>query len=285
MNFLDFAAAHGLVIDHLVEGRWARVKTTDKTKKRNGAYKFLGDVGFVQNHATMQEVAVWRPDSKVERINRAEIRKMQRQSHEEELRRQESARATAEDMIARAQVTTHDYLTAKGFPTETGLVLDGELLIPMREFTLYKQVNSLQRIKADGSKLFLFGGKAKGSVYFIGPFMARERWLCEGYATGLSIRAALGKLYREAQVVVCFSAGNLAHVGRLVKALRPKAYVVADNDKSGAGEEAAIETGLPYWLSPTVGEDFNDYHVRVGVRAAAESLRDQMKEGERMAVG
>jgi len=34
MTFLDFAAEHGLIIDQLVEGRWARVKTTDKEKKR-----------------------------------------------------------------------------------------------------------------------------------------------------------------------------------------------------------------------------------------------------------
>jgi putative DNA primase/helicase len=104
-------------------------------------------------------------------------------------------------------------------------VLDGELLIPMREFRHYAQINSVQRIAADGTKLFLPGGKAKGSVFFIGPLLAQERWLVEGYATGLSVRAALRELHREAQVVVCFSAGNLAHVGRLVKELRPKAYV------------------------------------------------------------
>jgi putative DNA primase/helicase len=92
----------------------------------------------------------------------------------------------------------------------------------------------VQRISADGTKLFLPGGKAKGSVFFIGPLVAHERWLVEGYATGLSVRAALRELHRDAQVVVCFSAGNLAHVGRLVKELRPKAYVFADNDKRRA---------------------------------------------------
>jgi hypothetical protein len=75
MTFLDFAAEHGLLIDNLVEGRWARVKTTDHPKKRNGAYKFLGDVGFVQNHATMEKVAVWQADGKVEKIDRSAMRK------------------------------------------------------------------------------------------------------------------------------------------------------------------------------------------------------------------
>jgi putative DNA primase/helicase len=131
----------------------------------------------------------------------------------------------------------------------------------------------VQRISADGTKLFLPGGKAKGSVFFIGPLLANERWLVEGYATGLSVRAALRELHRDAQVVVCFSAGNLAHVGRLVKELRPKAYAFADNDASGAGAKAAAETGLSFVMTAELG-DANDYHQREGVRALAKLIRN-----------
>lgn len=274
MTFLDFASAHGLIIDRLVEGRWARVKTTDKIKKRNGSYKFMGDVGFVQNHATMEKVAVWKPDGRVEQVDRAAMRRMMAESARIERERQQDARAKAEDMVKAAKLEPHPYLAAKGFPTEKGLVLEGELLIPMREFTLYRQINSVQRIKADGSKLFLPGGKAKGSVFFIGPMVPRERWLCEGYATGLSTRAALRLLYRDAQIIVCFSAGNLAHIGQLVKNLNCPAYVMADNDASGAGAKAAAETGLPWVMSPLGGEDANDLHQRAGLRALANLIRD-----------
>lgn len=273
MTFLDFAAAHGLLIDRLSEGRWARVKTSDHPKKRNGAYKFLGDVGFVQNHATMENVAVWRADGRSEKVDRREVRRLMAKSAQREREQHERARTLAESMMARAQLSVHPYLAAKGFPLERGLVLDGELLIPMRDFRLYKIVNSLQRIKADGSKLFLAGGKAKGSVFFIGPYMASERWLCEGYATALSIRAALKALHRDAQVVACFSAGNLAHMGRLVRDLRPAAYVCADNDASEAGAKAAEETGLPWVMPPTVGQDANDMQMEAGARALAQLLR------------
>lgn len=273
MNFLEFASAHGLLIDNLVEGRWARVKTVDHAKKRNGAYKFLGEVGFVQNHATMDKVAVWHPDGKVEKIDRAAVRKMQAKAAEQERHLREGARGLAESMVKRASLEPHPYLSTKGFPEEKGLVLDGDLLIPMREFTLYRQINSLQRITADGTKLFLPGGKAKGSVFFIGPFMARERWLVEGYATGLSVRAALRVLHREAQVVVCFSAHNLAQVGRLVANLQPAAFVAADNDKSEAGAKAAEESGLPWVMPPEVGTDANDLHQREGLRALAALIR------------
>lgn len=273
MTFLDFAAAHGLVIERVVEGRWARVKTTDKSKKRNGAYKFLGDVGFVQNHATMEKVAVWKPEGGALPVDHAAMRQMMRENAQAETRRQAGARAVAEDMVRRAALDAHPYLVGKGFPQEKGLVLDGELLVPMREFRLYRQLNSVQRIAEDGSKLFLPGGKAKGSVFFIGPFMARERWLVEGYATGLSMRLALRSMYRDAQVVVCFSAHNLALVGGFVKDLMPTAYVMADNDQSGAGARAAEETGLP-WVAPSQeGEDANDLHQREGIRALANLIR------------
>jgi putative DNA primase/helicase len=273
MNFLDFAAEHGLIIDNVVEGRWARVKTTDKPKHRNGSYKFMGDVAFLQNHATMDRVAVWHPDGKVERIDRAAMLKRMAQASQQERERQEDAREFAEGMVKRAVLDVHPYLAAKGFPEEKGLVLDGELLIPMREFKLYRQINSIQRISADGTKLFLPGGKAKGSVFFIGPMMARERWLVEGYATGLSVRAALRELHREAQVVVCFSASNLSHVGMTVKGLRPVAYVMADNDESGAGAKAAEETGLPWVMPPEVKTDANDYQQSHGMRALAKLIR------------
>lgn len=274
MNFIDFAAAHGLIIDHVIEGRWVRVKTTDKPKKRNGSYKYLGEVGFVQNHATMEQVAMWKDGARAGFVDKAAIRARAAIAAAQERARHAEARATAEDMVKRAVFASHPYLLAKGFPDERGLVLNDELLIPMREFSLYRQINSVQRIAIDGAKLFLPGGKAKGSVFFIGPFMASERWLVEGYATGLSVRAALREMHREAQVVVCFSASNLAHVGRLVKALRPTAYVMADNDKSGAGAKVAEETGLPWTMPPEEEMDANDYHQRHGIRALAKLIRE-----------
>lgn len=284
MTFLAHAAAHGLLIQDLIsDGRWHRCRTEDKPRKRNGSYLFDGEHGVVINWATMPKASVWREGGRTEQVDRAAIRAMQAAHRAEEARRQVEARSVAEGMVRRAVVDKHAYLAAKGFPDETGLVLEGELLVPMREFSLYKQINSVQRIAADGSKLFLTGGKAKGSVFFIGPYLARERWLCEGYATGLSLRMALRAMYRDAQVVVCFSAGNLAHIGQIVKGLKPQAYAMADNDESGAGARAAEETGLPWCMPHEVGQDANDVHQRLGIRALSGLIRDM--RGERQAVG
>jgi putative DNA primase/helicase len=168
--------------------------------------------------------------------------------------------------------STHPYLASKGFPEATGMVTpDGELLIPMRDFKDYGVINSVQRIAADGSKLFLPGGKAKGSVFTIAKGAWRERWLVEGYATGLSLQMALLDLRRQAEVIVCFSAGNLKYVATLVK--RP-AFVMADNDESKTGEQAAEATGLPWVMPEDVGQDANDVHALKGLRAVVGLIRN-----------
>lgn len=285
-DFVSFARAHGLELDYAIpDGRWHRCKTTDKPRKKNGAYLFDGQRGVVKNFATMDSYAAFRDGAHIGQINKAELRARRAISEAETKAKQDEARLTAQRMVADAKLSTHPYLTAKGFPQEKGLVLNDELLIPMREFSLYKRLNSVQRITADGSKLFLAGGKAKGSVFLIGSFMAPERWLVEGYATGLSVLAALRELHRDAQVVVCFSAANLAHIGRAVKLLRPKAYVMADHDESTAGERAAIESGLPWCMSPQVGEDANDFQQRQGTRALANLIRGVGAVRQQQSVG
>lgn len=275
MNFLDFIAAHGLIVEHLIEGRWVRVKTVDHPKKRNGAYRFLGDVGFVQNHATMDRVAVWRNGSNAGFMDRSELRARQAISRAHDKALQSEARAKAQALLERCRIETHPYLAAKGFPDELVHVLDSRMLVPMRSFRNYRQLNSVQFISAAGEKKFLTGGQAKGSVFEIGPSRAKERWLVEGFATALTVRLALEKLYREVLVIVCFSAGNVAYIGRLVKMMDWKAFVFADNDESGAGAKAAAETGLPWLMAPEVGMDANDWHQRHGIAEVAKLIRNR----------
>ncbi len=186
----------------------------------------------------------------------------------------EQAARTARTMLAEAALATHPYLERKGFPDTRMLVREGALLVPMRPVDNYSQVASLQAIRPDGSKKFLWGGRAGGCVYHLGS--GREQWWCEGLATGLSVQAALKRLYRRACVSVCFSAHNLSRVAR-------RGIVVADHDaKSGAGEAAARRTGLPFWLPPEPG-DANDFHQEHGLDALAEQFRRVLVRSRRAA--
>ena len=46
-----------------------------------------------------------------------------------------------------------------------------------------------------------------------------------------------------------------------------------DNDPSGTGERVAREADKPYWISPTIGQDFNDYWSQEGTFKASQSLK------------
>lgn len=274
-SFHDFCRAHGLIVDQLKEGRWVRVPTTDKPRHRNGAYKFLGNVGWCQNHAQSMEVSMWRPDGDAPQIDTQRI--AEQAAAFERKQREGWARAAvrADALLADARPGDHNYLASKRLADVRGLVLpDGTLFVPMRDW----QTNGLrgaQLIRWDADerrydKKFLPGMRSKGAVFRLGSAYAGRSWLVEGLATGLSVAAALTLMRLRDSVVVCFSAGNLVHVARM---LRGDRIVFADNDASGTGERAAQSTGLPYCMAPTVGQDANDVHCQEGLYALAALMR------------
>ncbi|OZI31749.1 hypothetical protein CAL29_28165 [Bordetella genomosp. 10] len=214
----------------------------------------------------------WEPSQRTI-VERPALPRRKTQEDIEEARRDREQRAaaarTAQDIISKCQVGRHPYLVAKGLPQEERLLdYDGRLVIPMRSVLDYRQITSLQWIASDGTKKFLPKGTTKGSAFMIGS--GSETWFVEGFATGLSVHAALKLLYRTVRVCVCFSAGNLAHVAGLLRGPR---YVVADNDESDTGRKCAVSTGLPWVMPPTVGDDANDMHMRSGLPALAHLLR------------
>ena len=281
MTFTDFCRTHGLLVDSVAEGRWVRVPTVDHPRKKNGAYKFMGDIGWCQNHAQSPEVSTWRTDATLPAVN---TQRIANQAAAFERQMQEGwARAArrAQQLISCAKQTDHPYLHYKGLPTARGLVLDdGALLVPMRNW----RTNELQgaqiiRWMPDEmryDKRMLPGMRAKGAVLRLGAPQAARSWLVEGLATGLSVDAALRLLNLRDSVVVCFSAGNLMQVAPLLGGER---MVFADNDESGAGERAAVATGLRFCMSPERG-DANDMHKSRGVFEVASLIAKTLSERE-----
>ena len=261
MRFEAFAQQHGLILTRAVaDGKYHRVRTTDHPAKRNGAYALSSIAGAVRNFATMDAFAIWRPNGDDAQVDRAAMLARLREAEAEERAQHAAAAIEARAIVNACQRLRHSYLIRKGFPTVNGLVHGQDLIVPMNA-SQGASINSVQRIAPDGTKRFLPGGKARGSVFRIG--VRGPIWLVEGYATGLSVMAALEDLRQDARIVVCFSAGNLIHVAEKI---RWPAFVFADNDESGVGEQAALATGIPYCISPDWG-DANDLHVAKGLRA------------------
>ena len=163
---------------------------------------------------------------------------------------------------------THYYLNSKGLPEAIGLVADGVLVVPMRNL----QTNQLQGAQTiewmpeerQWQKKMVPGMRAKGAVLRLGSPRAAETYLAEGYATCLSIEAAIRRLKLNSSVLVCFSDSNLACIASM---LTGRVFVIADNDVSCAGEKAAKKTGFPYVMSDVIGFDANDHHQKFGLTA------------------
>jgi len=267
MDFISFARLHGIIINHEPRiGMWRRYSTEDKPTHKNGAVKFMGDHAFIQNHATMTEIVVWKADADA-KINHEKIRRIAQQADQDIKRKQIEAAKTAAWMLKESQIATHPYLAAKGFSDEQGniYVKDGVLLmlIPMR---VGANLVGVQIIEPEGKKKFLFGQRTSNAEFVWnnkGPHV-----LCEGYATGLSIRAAMKALKRRYTLHVCFSAGNMEKIA----ASLPGGFVVADNDLSQTGLNTAKKIGWPYFMPPMPGQDFNDFAVSVGLFRSSQAL-------------
>jgi putative DNA primase/helicase len=141
------------------------------------------------------------------------------------------------------------YLARKGVQAHrVRRLADGTLLVPVRD--LAGELHNLQRIapakptpeqEARGlrEKLFLPGGRKSGLLHWLGdpqqlaldPAAPQVLCLAEGYATAASIHEATGR-----PVAVCFDAGNLVTVAKLLRPAFPGAWllVCGDDDRATA---------------------------------------------------
>ena len=264
MTFHDFARAHGLIIRDIIPHRWVSTPTEDHPRKRNGRYKYMGDVGWVQNWATMVSPVMWKDQN----ANPVDYR---RAIAESEKKREEDAKKAASKaawILNQCEKKPHVYLAAKGFPELQANVwtVDGKslLVLPMR---IDGNLTGAQLITESGEKKFLYGQRTQGASLTMDA--KGVPIFCEGMATALSVREAMRLIKVRYRIECCFSAGNL----KTISGRYPDGLIVADNDESETGLRCARDAGKPYWISSTVGDDFNDFHKREGIRAAADSLR------------
>lgn len=272
MTFFDFCRLHGVVLTSMPPtGKWVRVPTDDKPRSRNGAVKFMGDMGLCQNWATMTEPAIWK-DQGITKEAQKRIRVVALEADRQARENAQKAAQRASAILSECELAPHPYLASKGFPDEKANVWnieqDNLMVIPMRRGA---ELVGCQLIKPDGDKKFLFGQRSGGAEFVFGQKGIHV--LCEGFATALSARAVMRNLKTDAVVHTTFSAGNMKKVADGL----PVGLVIADNDASGTGERVAREIGWPYWMSDAVGEDLNDAHQRLGLFSVAMQLKQVMQ--------
>jgi len=284
MSFIDFARAHGVEIDparFYSSERIHRCGTVDKPGSGNGAWFWNGERGWVMDWAGDAKVT-WFEDPNAKPLTVEERKEWFEKRRKEKNRIAQQyyqAGIKAKQILDGASYENHAYLEIKGFPDEKGFVVDGKLLIPMRNIKT-EQLQGYQEIYWDESqrkyiKKMMAGMMAKNAVWMMGSYDVSETWFVEGYATGLSLHKALRSVGLNAAVVVCFSANNLVQVANQLIGDR---YVFADNDESKTGEKSAIETGLPWTMADEVGYDANDMHDKLGLMAVVKKVMDLRSE-------
>jgi putative DNA primase/helicase len=286
-EFIAFARAHGVEIDASRlddSGKLRRCATTEHPRSKNGAYCWDGEGGFVWAWDSDARAIPFRQYTQRQDVDRSQA--IARRRNQQAERRVLAAQAAqkAQEMLAQARPEVHGYLHRKGFPAAKGLVMpDGSLVIPMRE-VLSNRLLGAQVIRwlpeeTRWEKKYLWGMTSKGAVLCLGDRHAPERVFCEGYATGLTLEAAIRQAHMRVCVVVTFSAHNLTHVASLMGGRR---YVIADHDApqrdpdkaalnpGEAGQRAAIATGLPWAMPDEEGDDANDLMVKRGLLAVVQ---------------
>lgn len=168
----------------------------------------------------------------------------------------------------------HPYLVNKGISWVGARERSGFLMIPMRDEA--GALWNVQRIRADGQKRFLRGGRVTGCYCPVGGPVDGHLVICEGWATGKSIHEATGL-----PVAVAFSKGNLDPVARLMRAKYPHARITiaADNDEKPDGSNPGVSAATlaaqvvdAFLAIPPIVGDFNDYAAQRGADAYREVI-------------
>ncbi len=272
----------------------------DRGRQRSGAYVGHLDgwpAGYARNHRTGAEER-WRADAthSLRPNERAALARKAAAVAERRARARLEAQRSAARLATRMwevarPAASHPYLAAKGVAAH-GLRVDarGVLLVPVcgSDGRLW----GLQRIRRDGTKLFLKDARTEGGHFLIGTLApGRPLIVAEGYATGATLYEATGR-----PVAVAFNAHNLLAVASGYRALdRDRPIVVAGDDdhhlprrrpplpnvgRDAAHAVAAVVGGIaviPCFAGDDSGTDWNDLARRSGLACVREAIEGAMK--------
>lgn len=269
IDFLSFAADHGLLVNSLTMGRIVRCGTRSKPHSKNGAYLFNQEWGWAQDHAVHESPVIWLSGSITDHSKaKQKIKESTAKYYQGRALENSAAAERAQWILSQCELNLSPYLAKKGFPEMCANIWvrgDNRLLvIPMYKD---KSVVGCQLIDQDGNKKFLKGQATQDAYFQIGN--GAMTFFVEGYASGLSLQKVLEACKVSYKILITFSAGNLLRFAKRIDGI-----VIADNDASKTGEKAAIESGRKWWMPPSIGQDINDYFLQHGSFKPAMAIRN-----------
>jgi putative DNA primase/helicase len=279
----------GLEVDRAeLDGRVHRVPmTAGKRGKKNAWY-----IGW-QAPVTTCVAGDWASSRKwtwsPHRARSPDERRAMKARSKEAAKLAETARRTEQECVAleirtvlaqaSAASPSHPYLAAKGIEPCGALMRRDTLLIPNQD--VYGNIWGAQRISPRGGKLWFAGQRTAETFFQVGE-LTGTAYLCEGFATAVSIHKATGSV-----AFATFSAGNFKRTGAALLKAHPDLewvvagdddYSTANNPGARAAEATAKALGAPCILPRFAdqakrGTDFNDLALAEGLEAVQRQLQ------------
>lgn len=254
-------------------------------------------------------LAGWKDDVEPARLSAAEVesRRARRAALAEAERLERERRAKVAALRAGAlwrsalSVGTSPYLVRKLVEAEVVKYLpDGSIVVPMVRYDQPREsaLVGAQVIAPNGEKRFTPGSAKQGSACRLGLVeVGAVILLCEGLATGLTLRMALNHRFA---VFVAFDAGNLRPVAELLRVLYPTSpiLVCADDDwqtkgNPGVAKATEVSKRVPYThliypvftgLRGPKETDFNDLQAASGLVTVARQFHGPLSHMGRLSV-
>ncbi len=222
-------------------------------------------------------------------INKQRIKAASEERQKERMIDAEKARVSASSLVSRANDAScnHPYLVAKKVAPHGIKQWKNMLVIPM--YDIDGILHNVQYIfwsddEKKFEKRFKKGGRKSGCFFPIGDLNnPKIIYVCEGFATGVSINEATGML-----VIVAFDSGNLLPVVQAVrgKYVDVRIVVCADDDwksvanvgvikATKAAEAVGGSVVVPRFPDESRGEkdtDFNDLELLCGREAVKQQI-------------
>lgn len=160
--------------------------------------------------------------------------------------------------------------TAATLPAVCRIHPQGTLIVAMRDGG--GRLWNLERIRPDGSKAALAGGRTSGlGIWVPGKPTTGDWYVCEGFAKALAIHSATGL-----PALCCFSANNMSAAIAEHCASLPSGIAAGDHDPAGHAAVAEAMRRYPDLRSvfpPDGAGDWNDLLIRDGIEGLATALR------------
>ena len=285
-KIIEEMTSFGLIVNEpIADGSIHRCQSNSKAKRnKDGWYRIIqhGDHFY-------SIFGCWVSGEKIKTSTRGlngdtagalKIWKMIEERHNaEELEQIQKAKKTASIFIEKHTFPAspdHPYLISKDVGVFGNLLTSNRALV-LPVVSPSGEITSYQTISPTGRKRFLYQGVVAGGCFPIPGDDAVTVCVCEGYATGATIRAATGF-----KVLVAFNSGNLVAVAKSAEKQFPgrEILVCADNDHitekrigKNPGIESAKKTGCRYVFPTGIkGTDFNDMATDCGIDAVKQEV-------------